>query len=141
VSAQHGRVGEKCRHLSVRPTCCRHVGDSASQAIVAFVHFVALVAFIAVVVVIVTGIQAVVVVVKFCRCLLGVACMSGEGFVPIDHHPRREDHGNHIDVSRDGSMITAVSIVVDGGGGFAAGGGGGRGGVVGRGVGGVRFNS
>ena len=62
-------------------------------------------------------------------------------FVPIDHHPRREDHGYCIDVSRDGSMITAVPIVVNGGGGFTAGGGGGRGGVVGRGVGGVGFDS
>ena len=61
--------------------------------------------------------------------------------MPIDHHPRREDHRYHIDVSRDGSMIMAVPIVVDGGGGFAAGGGGGQGGVVGRGVGGVGFDS
>ena len=66
---------------------------------------------------------------------------GGGGFVPIDHHPRREDHGYRIDVSRDRSMITAVPIVVNGGGGFAAGGGGGRGGVVGRGVGGVGFDS
>jgi hypothetical protein len=36
--------------------------------------------------------------------------------VPVDHHPRREDHGFRIDVSRDGSMIMAVPIVVDEGG-------------------------
>jgi hypothetical protein len=36
--------------------------------------------------------------------------------VPIDHHPRREDHGYRIDVSRDGSMIMAVPIVDDRGG-------------------------
>ena len=62
-------------------------------------------------------------------------------FVPIDHHPRRKGQGYRIDVSRDRSMIMAVPIIVNGGGGFAAGGGGGRGGVVGRGVGGVGLDS
>ena len=35
--------------------------------------------------------------------------------MPINHHPRREDHGYRINVSREGSMITAVPIVFNGG--------------------------
>ena len=32
VSARQGRVGQKCRHLAVGPTCRRHVSNIASQA-------------------------------------------------------------------------------------------------------------
>ena len=40
---------------------------------------------------------------------------GGGGFVPIDHHLRREDHGYRINVFRDRSLIMAVPIVIDGG--------------------------
>ena len=59
----------------------------------------------------------------------------------INHHPRREDQRYHINVSKDGSMITAVPIIVDGRGGFTARGGRGRGGVLGKGAGRVGFDS
>ena len=40
VLAWQGCVGQKCQHLAVRPTCCWHVGNTPSQAYVAWKFFV-----------------------------------------------------------------------------------------------------